>query len=179
MDILKKSVGLGHFLEYLAEIKSKYLLDFWLEAETLHMVLETNYSRKSPTIRRRLSRSKSLSNTSKKDSTKTEETIKKTDSSNQNDINKSLGEIENKDKEALPVSNQDTANRKISTPSDSNFESKNTFDEPLNRKPLTLRTYEEFKTRSKSRSKFFFFVLLGRKKSYTRLLSLSFDLIQN
>ena len=157
MDILKKSVGLGHFLEYLAEIKSKYLLDFWLEAETLHMVLETSYTRKSPTIRRRLSRTKSLSNSSKRDLTKTEENTVKTDLSKQNDINKSFGEIENKDKETLLVSNQDTANEKMTTLQGSNCESKNTFEEPLNRKPLTLRTYEEFKTRSKSRSIFLSF----------------------
>ena len=153
MDILKKSVGLGHFLEYLAEIKSKYLLDFWLEAETLLMVLETNYSRKSPSLRRRLSRSKSLSTPSKKDqcskeSTKTEQTSIKTDLQKQN--SRSKVEIENKDKEALPLSNQDDINGLILT--DSKGESKNTYDEPLNRRPSTLRSYEDFKTRAKSRS---------------------------
>ena len=141
IDILKKSVGLGYFLEYLAEIKSKYLLDFWLEAETVHMVLETNYSRKSPTIRRRLSRTKSLSISNKKGQASKETTENlKTDEN-----------IENKDKENLPVSHE-----AIFDSTQEANDSKNTYDEPLNRRPSTLRTYEEFKTRAKSRSIYLF-----------------------
>ncbi|XP_065683213.1 A-kinase anchor protein 10, mitochondrial isoform X2 [Hydra vulgaris] len=45
LDVLKKSVALGYFLDFLNEHGKKNLLDFWLEAETFRMVLESQYKR--------------------------------------------------------------------------------------------------------------------------------------
>ena len=44
---MKKSLALGHFLEFLQEKEKKCLLDFWLEAETFRMIAETKYKRTS------------------------------------------------------------------------------------------------------------------------------------
>ena len=163
MDILKKSMALGYFLEYLAEIKHKCLLDFWLEAETLRMVSETNYCRRTPTSARRrtLSRTRSLNSPS----SKVEKAIK-TDSNEQNDISHENLDSKNLSNSSLnqPIPNMNhTVEQK---------ESRNTFDQPLQRRSsATLRSYEDFKTRAKSRSTTFLNVLYLHENSQISIIN--------
>ena len=59
LDILKKSVALGYFLDFLKDINQKHYLDFWLEAETFRLVATQNQKRI-----RTISKRSNLSNTS-------------------------------------------------------------------------------------------------------------------
>ncbi|XP_066923181.1 A-kinase anchor protein 10, mitochondrial-like [Clytia hemisphaerica] len=159
MDILKKSMALGYFLEYLAEIKRKFLLDFWLEAETLRMVSETNYCRRTPTSARRrtLSRTRSLNSPS----SKVENTIK-TDSTKLNDISQ-----ENMDDKRVLNSNFNQSLNNLDHTVEQR-ESRNTFEQPLPRQSsTTLRSYEDFKSRAKSRN-----AIVDAVEIYTKYISL-------
>ena len=60
---MKKSLALGHFLEFLQEKEKKCLLDFWLEAETFRMIAETKYKRTSSMRSRSLSLGKQIPET--------------------------------------------------------------------------------------------------------------------
>lgn len=62
---MKKSLALGHFLEFLQEKEKKCLLDFWLEAETFRMIAETKYKRTSSMRSRSLSMGKQIPETKK------------------------------------------------------------------------------------------------------------------
>ena len=62
---MKKSLALGHFLEFLQEKEKKCLLDFWLEAETFRMIAETKYKRTSSIRSRSLSMGKQIPETKK------------------------------------------------------------------------------------------------------------------
>ena len=167
MDILKKSVALGYFLEYLGDLQKKNLLDFWLEAETLRMVSETNYCRRTPiNSRRRISRTRSLNATPVKANSPLQR--QKSQSISNSGLNLTTISSLNKEgdvcdnetcitpktidstsmnaKEMLARSNSVVLPSECVTP-------KNTFDPPLNRSASILRSYEDFKSRAKSRSK--------------------------
>lgn len=61
LDILKKSVALGYFLDFLKERDERNLLDFWLEAETFRMISESKYRRRKPRSGSSISRKSSVS----------------------------------------------------------------------------------------------------------------------
>jgi hypothetical protein len=164
MDILKKSVALGYFLEYLGDLQKKCLLDFWLEAETLRMVSETNYCRRTPTSsRRRISRTKSLNATPVKANSPLQR--QKTHSISNSGLDLSEGYSLNKESNACdietPPTNDSRNMNAIETLEQSNsvmlscesVTNKNTFNPPLNRSLPLLRSYEDFKGRAKARSK--------------------------
>lgn len=176
LDILKKSVALGYFLEYLDGINKKCLLNFWLEAETLRMVSESNYSRRTPTTsRRRLSRTKSLTNTPPRSHVPRENSRKSFSEPNNRNSTNNIPDM-------IPVKNESI----FSTEINPNFgiengasvmefrgsESfKNTFDPPLStRRSSTLRSYEEFKSRARSRT-----TIVDAVEIYTKYISLNAD----